>query len=284
MITGQPSDGNPLEQERLDTWRSETLTALTALPEYKTNLVEASDKICNRLNDMLSPWLREAGPFAKVEERFRHEILDPTIKLHQDLQSSSHPYMMIPIKAFDGFSSKQMLNDWHLKDADTWQKVRGEKEVGRALYCLHPKVMRLRAKDTIPIVIAKPVIVVESPERTRALDPRGIKHSGIRGPLPSAIEYSLSPTTDHFTSSITHGRVIPQGVFGPEPSLFDDSDSDSTTHPSGRPRLSVHRRKASTYPVTKRHNDDHQSEPPPQRRLTVPLDSSSPHRDEDHHR
>lgn len=91
------------------------LTALTALRENEPRLEEVSRHICNRLNNILSPWLFAAGPFTKVDERVRQEILDPAIKLHQDLKSSSHQYETRRTSVLDRVSSQQMLEEWYLK-------------------------------------------------------------------------------------------------------------------------------------------------------------------------
>lgn len=143
------------------------MTALTVLRENETRLEGASKRICGRLNNILSPWLCEAAPFAKVEERFRREILDPAINLHQDLRSSSHRYETRYLEVSDRISPKHMLDEWDLKDVDIWQKAKGEKGVGKTLYCLHPLLVRIRTRGTPPIIVAKPVIVVISPAMVR---------------------------------------------------------------------------------------------------------------------
>lgn len=156
------------------------MTALTVLPGNDTLLERASRSICNDLSDFLSPWLLEAGPFAKVEESFRREILDPAIRLHQDLRSSCYRYDTKLITDIGRLSPKQMLEEWELKDADTWLKPRGENAVGKALYCLHPPILRLRDQGP-PIVLVKAVMVVASPERERISNPQGIKGKVQRG-------------------------------------------------------------------------------------------------------
>ena len=150
----------------MDVWRSETLLALTTLPENETRLEGALRRICEDLANSLSPWLLEAGPFHKVEGKFRREILGPAIRLHQDFKSSSHPYEMKTIKAPNEYSPRQMLDEWRLKDADLWQERRKEREIGRALHCLHPSLVRNRPQGMAAITIVKPVIVVSSPDRT----------------------------------------------------------------------------------------------------------------------
>ena len=272
MFLGRPSDRNVTEQERSDLWRSETLTALTALPENETRLEQFSRKICHDLNHILSPWLSKSGAFAEVEESFRREveekfrqdILDPTIKLHQDLKSSSHQYKTRRITVFDKHSPKQMLDEWDLKDADTWQKPRGEKEVGKALYCLHPSVVRLRARGLSPIVIAKPVVVVTSPKRE--------KDNILSVMTASAAAMKSSPFVDQVTSSLNR-EISAQTKLIDKPSMF--TDSDSTTDSRSRRRISQKRR-VSTYPTTQNHEYPSRSS---QRWQSVPLDST---RGEDH--
>ncbi len=259
------SDRDVAEQERLDIWKSETLTALTALHENPSRLDRASRKICNKLRRILSPCLFEAGPFAKVEVRFRREILDPAIELHQDLRSSSHRYDTRPITDLDKLSPKQVLHEWDLKDADTWQKPRSEREVGKALYCLHPSIVRLRTKGTFPIVIAKPVIVVTSPERESNFNIYGNTYSmpsSMTAP-PAAIE--SSPTMDRIMSSLNQESSA-------QVELADSSsmstDSDSTTASSSR-RHDFNKRRASTQPIIKQEHLSRSS----YRRLSVPLET-----------
>ena len=226
---------------------------------------------------MLSPWLFKAGPFSKVEARFRDAILCPAIKLHQDLKSASHQYEMRYIKVLDRLSPKQMLVEWDLKDADTWQKVRAEKDIGRALYCLHPSIIRLRAEGATPIVVAKPVIVVQSPKRKIFSDSQGRKDSPLNNMtvLPAATE--PSPATHHVTSSSKKGGS-PKVRFAEKISTF--IDNDSSTDSSRRTRPSPHHNtRASTDPFKQKHEDP--TSGPPPRRLWVPVDPSARYQQED---
>ena len=266
-ILAQLSDENTAGQERIDVWKSETLIALTALQENETRLEGASRKICNDLVGVFTPWLREAGPFAKVEGRFRREILNPAIRLHQDLKSSSHQYDMIPIRVFNKHSPKQMLVDWHLKDADLWQKPRGEKGVGRALYCLHPSIVRIRTQGTAPITIAKPVVVVISPERAKSSDPHNKKDSSLTSITvpPTAIE-SLSTTNQttpsHVQDSSTQIKPADNSY------MLMDSDSDTT---SGSRSDGLDERRASPLPIEREREHLSRSRP---RHLLASMESS----------
>lgn len=252
------------EQDRLEIWRSETLTALTALRGNQYRLERASRNICNELSGILSPWLFEAGPFAKVEGRFRREILDPAIKFHRDLKSSSHQYETKRINVPDRLSPKQMLDEWDLKDADTWQKARSEKEVGKALYCLHPSIVRLHTKGTFPIVVAKPVIVVTSPERERSSNLRGNKDSSLSGRIASPAAIESSPVMDRIMSS-PNQESSAQVKIADSPSMSTDSDSNPA---SRRRRHDFNKRRASTQPITKQEYLSGSS----CRRMSVPLE------------
>ena len=238
------------------------------LRENETRLEGASKRICNRLNDVLSPWLGDAGPFAKVEERFRREILDPAIKLHQELRSSSNRYRIKHPTDFERLPLKQIADEFELKDADTWQRAKGEREIGKALYCLHPSIIRLRARGTTPIVVAKSVIVVIGPERVRDLSSYSIRSNSksVMTAAPTWIESSLS-TTD---PSSPEEENPTQLKFPGHPPIYTDSDS---TTDSSRRRLSSHGRRASTHPTTTQKHE-HLPESP-QRRITIPIESSS---------
>ena len=247
------------------------------LRENESRLERAARGICTKLTDILSPWLFEAGPFFKVEARFKDEILDPAIKLHQDLKSASHQYETKHINVLDRLSPKQMLEEWDLKDANTWQKVRAERDVGRALYCLHPSTIRLRAESTTPIVVAKPVIVVEGPDREKLPDARGLKDSPLNSTTAPPVATESSPATHHVTSSSRQG-LFAQVKFAENASTFTDGESSRDS--SRRRRPSPHQsRRASIHPFTKDHEDPLPGSPP--RRLSVPMDPSAHHRPED---
>ena len=220
------SDTEAAEPERLDVWRSDTLTALTTLRENEARLERAARGICVKLTDILSPWLFEVGPFSKVEARFRDEILHPALKLHQDLKCASHQYEMKYITFLTRLSPRDMLDEWDLKDADTWQKVRAERDVGRALYCLHPSIIRLRAESTTPIVVAKPVVVVQGPNRKRSSDSRGCKDSPLNSMTERPVTTKPSPATDHVTSPSKQGDPTHVEV-AEKSSTFIDSDSST---------------------------------------------------------
>ena len=276
-MLGHLSDTEASEPERFDVWRSDTLIALTTLRDNEPRLEQAARAICIKLTDILSPWLFEAGPFSKVEARFRDEILVPAIKLHQDLNSASHQYETEYLKVLEGLSPKQMLDEWELKDANTWQKVRVERNVGRAIYCLHPKIIRLRAESTIPIVVTKPVIVVEGPDRETLPDPRGLNDSHLNSTTAPAVATASSPATHHVMSSSKQGNSTQVKLVEKPPTFIDSASSRDSTR---RRRLSAHQtRKASTHPFTHKHEDP-PSGPPP-RQLSVPVEPSAYHRQED---
>lgn len=246
LILSILTDLDVVEQERSHVWKSETLTALTGLGENETRLERASRRICNNLSGILSPLLFEAGPFGKVEGRFRQEILDPAVRLHQSLRSSSYEYDTRSIPVLDRLSPRQMLDQWDLKDADTWQKARGEEQVGQALYCLHPSVVRFRTKGADPIIVARPVIVVVSPRRERGLAARGPKDSSLSGITAPPAAFEPSPATDQIMSSLDRESSA-QVNFAATTVVY--MDSDSAPHSRSR-RHSFHERRTSAHPIT----------------------------------
>ena len=148
-------------------WRSETLIALTTPQENRVRLEERAKIICDNVEFLLTPWLLSAGPLARIEGRFKREILYPAMVLHQNLNSSSHQYESRYVRSFDGISLKDMVRQWRLKDADVWQELRGEKDLGRPLYCLHPSILRLRSPGIAPLIITKGVVVVTKSEKAQ---------------------------------------------------------------------------------------------------------------------
>lgn len=224
------------EQSKIDIWRSETLTALTTLREYDIRLESASRRICNDLNGLLSPWLLEAGPFAKIEGSFRQEILDPAIKLHQDLSSSSYRYDTSLIPVNGRLSPKQMLEEWELKNADTWQTPRSENRIGKALYCLHPPIYRLRSGGRPPIAIAKAVMVVASPGKGKSLNPQGNKGSPQRATTAPSAAMGSSIATSHTISPLKQESPARKLADSPSVSTGKDSPtaSRSTQHSSNQ--------------------------------------------------
>ena len=148
----------------------------------------------------MTPWLLEAGPFAKVEKRFKEEILDPAIRLQQALKSSSHQYEMRIAESLENLAPEQLHGEWRLIDANMWQELRGPRKIGRALYCLHPPIIRSRFQGAAPMVIAKGVMVVESSgkEPTPHLadtNDRNVPSEGIGASLPMPQMRSITNLT-----------------------------------------------------------------------------------------
>ena len=259
----QQSNRDGLGQERIDLWRSETLTALTARRENGADLEKVSRKLCSDLGHFLSPWLLGASPFAKVEERFRQEILDPAIRLHQDLKSSSYRYEFntIPSAVFDELSPRRLFDGYDLKDADSWLKPRSEKNVGRALYNLHPSIVRLRIKGKNPIVITKSVIVVSNPNREDSWNQHGRGKNLMDGTnLPPAAAES------------SHANIKNGSLNDPQASaqvkVADDSTDSGSTSSSWTRRGSSDRQRIPTNLTTQTQGYLYKS---PQRQISPEL-------------
>ena len=259
----QQSNRDGPGQERIDLWRSETLTALTALRENGAHLEKGSRRICSDLGPFFSPWLLGAGPFAKVEERFRHEILDPAIRLHQDLKSSSHRYEFdaIPSAVFDELSPRQLFDRYDLKDADSWLEPRHEKDVGRALYNLHPSVVRLRTRGKDPIAIKKPVMVVSNPNREKNWSQHGRGKSLMDGT-------NLLPATAESSDGKIHNVSLDDPQTSVQVKVADDSTDSGSTSSSWTRRGSSYRQGRPTNPTTQTQRDLYKS---PQRQISPEL-------------
>ncbi|KAL2040680.1 hypothetical protein N7G274_006659 [Stereocaulon virgatum] len=180
-----PSQGKG--QPSIDRWRSEALTALTARREYELSLADASKDILTKAMHTLSPWLLDTGTSSKLEGRFQRNILDPAIRFHRNIMTSSNKYTMDPLMVSGEFSPEEMLKKWSLKDADEWKQVKKETEVGRALHCLHPPLLRHPTNGGSPIVIVKPVVVVTHSRRERVSKPHSRANTLLGGKTaPSA--------------------------------------------------------------------------------------------------
>ena len=158
-----------------------------------------------------------------------------------------------------------MLDEWILIDADLWQKPRGEKEVGRALYCLHPSTHRLRNKSNSPIIIAKPVIVVAKPKSEKTLNPHGDKGSSLSGMKEISAAIEPGPTKHKINNPLDQERSAQVELAEDHP-IF--TDNESTTSSRSR-RDIVYQRRASTLP-TKQEQEYLAGFPG--RRLSVPSD------------
>ena len=141
-------------------WRSESLMALTRPRENKHELARVSKHILRHVRSTVSQCLLGAHASTKIGTRFQRRILNPAIKFHQDFRSSYHRYTMESIKDLSHLSPKEMLNEWYLKAADTWGQVKTEDQVGTALYCMHPGLVRRRPGGADPVTIVKPVMVI----------------------------------------------------------------------------------------------------------------------------
>ena len=200
------------------------------LEENKARLDKEVKNICRDLEVILSPWLLKARPFAKVEKRFRQEILDPAIGLHKALKSSSHQYEMRTAEALENLAPEQLREEWRLKDADIWQELRGSRTIGRALYCLHPSIVRPRLQSTAPVVVAKGVLVVKSSDESMSAD------------LADTNNQRVSAEGTLASSPMTQIRSVTELTL-----TFYPSDFNQRTSSMGSPRIPI---KTTSYRVS----------------------------------
>ena len=215
-------------QLSIDRWRSETLTALIARRESDLCLADASNDIISKVRRILSDWMLDAGSSVKLESRFQRDILDPAIRLHQNLSSSSHKYTMEPIQVLKELSPGQMLNEWVLKDADEWRQVKKENRVGKALYCLHPPLLRHRPNGGAPIVIMKPVIVVVRPGKESMSKPHSRNNTLSDGTTTPPAATRSASVTNQFLPSLDQD-ISPRGDLADSPYVSMDCGSDTSS-------------------------------------------------------
>ena len=133
---------------------------------------------------------------------------------------------MDPLMVSDALSPKEMLQEWSLKDADEWKRVKRESEVGRALYCLHPPLLRHRTNGGSPIVIVKPVVVVTHPGRERVSKPHSRANTVLGGKTAPPAAVPLAAGRHQSIQSLDE-----DGSTGAElvESLYYSTTSDSGT-------------------------------------------------------
>jgi hypothetical protein len=150
-----------VEQSSIDQWRSNTLSALTAHQDFKQEQVKDTEAIFARIKEAILPWLPDSSAFARNESKFRRDILDPAVRVHRAMRTSTHWYEMIYPRLPEGTVSGETLNEsYNLKDFGTWREVSNNNEVKNILNCLHPAIVRFSAENDEEVKLVKPVILV----------------------------------------------------------------------------------------------------------------------------
>jgi hypothetical protein len=139
---------------------------------------------------------------------------------------------MDPLMVSNEGSPREMLQKWSLIDADEWKRVKKESEVGRALYCLHPPLLRHRTNGGSPIVIVKPVVVVTHPRRERVSKPHSRANTLLGGKTASPTASPLAAGRHQSIHSLYgNDSTGAELVESPYHSTSSDSGTASTNRP-----------------------------------------------------
>lgn len=73
------------------------------------------------------------------------------------------------------FSAEKMIEEYDMKDANTWSSVNRVNMVGQSLHGLHPPLIRWSLENVAPLVLVKAVVVIVQPDRTKIINQHTIK-------------------------------------------------------------------------------------------------------------
>ncbi|KAI9650817.1 hypothetical protein NHQ30_000850 [Ciborinia camelliae] len=112
------------EKSKISQWRLETLTAICASRSYKDEQKRQLSRIQNDLEKELSFWYKNSSsPGSKAQ--LQTDIIDPAVKLHQDMQCSTKKYDFSDRR--DAQSKPSSGNEQYLpdivKEITTWKTM-----------------------------------------------------------------------------------------------------------------------------------------------------------------
>src|SRR2546430_91615 len=114
----QSIDNCFVDQFSINKWRSETLSALVAHQSFEHNQEKALSDIFADAADAISQWLPVRSTFAKHEARFRQEILDPAVRLHQAMRTSVDRYDIYKPKIRPGAIPERPVGSFTFRDIE----------------------------------------------------------------------------------------------------------------------------------------------------------------------
>lgn len=166
----QLSDTSSLGRMNINRWRFETLLALIAHPDSIKERTDNLKMTVNTTRAVLSKFLPPGNCLLdEIDKGLKDDVLDPAFKLHQDMMTSLEIYDWQHADLSACSTKRQMLDQWDLRDAESWGPVKREHQVGKVLHCLHPSLLRLRTNGNPTLVLVKPVIIVAG--RKKSNDP-----------------------------------------------------------------------------------------------------------------
>ncbi|KAJ8063116.1 hypothetical protein OCU04_008358 [Sclerotinia nivalis] len=169
-------------KSRIKQWRSDTLTALCATRSYKDKQVEQLSRIQDALEKDLSFWYGNSSS-ARLKARLRTEILEPSIKVHLEMQCSTQRYELIDERdvQFEPSSSKGQHLPHEVKEITTWKTITSD-GTEESLQCLYPGLV---------------VYATEAAEKSQLVEPIMAVFKG--GTLPQARHSGTSSSANFFS-------------------------------------------------------------------------------------
>jgi hypothetical protein len=191
-----------IDKASIAQWRSETLFALTAHPSFEQEKKSCAESILAQGIEVISIWLPTRNPFPDNGARLRRDFLDPALKLHLAMCTSTKQYEMSYRPQF----AEQSLSDERsqhvtLRDFATWGRVKNPSDVQANLSVLYPALSRLDNEGRVEEVLAAAVLVV-------TLDATLLRsgHAPLRrySTTTSSQEDGKGESDHHYTESETH--------------------------------------------------------------------------------
>ncbi|TGO20560.1 hypothetical protein BPAE_0285g00050 [Botrytis paeoniae] len=124
-------------KSKISQWKADSLTALCASREYKDEQSKLLSRLQNALEKDLSFWF-DFGPSSRSKSRLRTEILEPSVKLHLEMQCSTQNYEFVDETYFQ--SRRSSSNGEYsldlVKDISTWKTITsdGTEDVFQCVY------------------------------------------------------------------------------------------------------------------------------------------------------
>ncbi|KAF5870492.1 uncharacterized protein Bfra_009880 [Botrytis fragariae] len=124
-------------KSKISQWKADSLAALCASREYKDEQSKLLSRLQNALERDLSFWF-DFGPSSRSKSRLRTEILEPSVKLHLEMQCSTQNYEFVDETYFQ--SRRNSSNGEYsldvVKEISTWKTITsdGTEDVFQCVY------------------------------------------------------------------------------------------------------------------------------------------------------
>ncbi|KAF4632242.1 hypothetical protein G7Y89_g5878 [Cudoniella acicularis] len=150
--------------QRVNKWRSETLTAMVATRHFKLRQVRYSQKLFDKLMARLKDWI-SPGTLSSHENVLREEIFDRAIKLHELIRCSKREYELdTSLTVLQQSTLMKNPKQWTLKDIKTWRPMNADANT-IPYQLLFPGLYRMGdSEEPHELELVKPVVIVYGDE------------------------------------------------------------------------------------------------------------------------